>query len=155
MPCDVTYEELAALAVGELPDDREGQVLEHLSVCDRCRRRLEAVRRADATLETLSPCPPPGEALLAARKALSRVVREPAAADVMTLDEVAAFLRVGLDELEDIIEALPAFEFAGRIRVRRDRLIEWIRQRERDYTRQTAGSWAAREATGGPEQGAF
>ena len=94
-------------------------------------------------------------AVLAARRAVSRVLRRPHTPEVMTLDEVAAFLRVGPDELAEVVELLPAFELAGRIRVRRARLIEWIEQRERDYTRQATGSWAARAAGEEFQQGAL
>ena len=43
--------------------------------------------------------------------------------------------------------ALYAFELAGQVRVRRERLVEWVQQRERDYAHQTAASWAARATT--------
>ena len=42
----------------------------------------------------------------------------------------------------------PAFELAGQIRVRRAKLVEWIERRERDFTRQSAASWAARATAG-------
>ena len=53
----------------------------------------------------------------------------------MTLDEVAEFLRVSLEELGEVVGELPAFELAGRVRVRRTKLIEWIEKRERAYAR--------------------
>ena len=65
----------------------------------------------------------------------------------MTLEEVAEFLRISGDELGEIVEELPAFELGGRIRVRRAKLLEWIQQRERDYSRDIASSWAARASS--------
>ncbi len=155
MNCDVTYEELAALAAGDLPADREAEVLLHLPDCPRCRNRMEAVRRADAALKALPPCEPPVRAVLAARRALAGVVRQPAPAEVMTLEEVGEFLRLTPDQLDQVAEELPAFELAGQVRIRRAALLEWVQQRERDYARQTAGSLAARIVSGEPEQGAL
>ena len=51
--------------------------------------------------------------------------------EIMTPAEVAAFLRIPLDDLEEVFDELPSFEFAGHVRVRRERLLEWIEQRER------------------------
>ncbi len=148
MSCDVIYEELAAYAAGELDAARAAEIGEHLPACEVCRRRLEALAAADAALTRMRPEPPSPEAVLAARRALADAVRRPAAPDVMALDEVAEFLRLTPDELEDVAEDLPAFELGGKVRVRRERLLEWIEQREREYARESMESWAARAAAG-------
>lgn len=154
MNCDVTYEALAALAAGDVDATREAELREHVSQCSRCRQRLASVNRADAALTALPPVQPPRRAILAARQALSEVTRGPRAPEIMTLREVAEFLRITPDQLGEIVEELPAFELAGQIRVRRERLIEWVQQRERDYTRSAAASWIARGVSTGIEQGA-
>jgi hypothetical protein len=71
--------------------------------------------------------------LLDARRALSQSIddrRPPGEHDVMSLEEVARYLRISEEDLEAIADQLPTFEIAGRIRVRRARLVEWIEQRE-------------------------
>ena len=73
----------------------------------------------------------------------------------MTLDEVAAFLRLSDAQLDEVVEELPAFELGGQLRVRRQRLIEWLQQRERDYARQAAGSWAAQALSDEFDKGAL
>jgi len=73
----------------------------------------------------------------------------------MTLNEVAELLRISPDELGEIAEELPAFELAGRVRVRREKLMEWIAQRESAYARQVAASRVARAAAGLTEEGAI
>ena len=144
MDCDVTYEELAAFTVGDLDALRHGQINEHLLRCAQCRDRLDALEKADEALDELTPTAPSPEALAVTRRALAEATGTETAAQVMTLDQVARFLQLTPDQLGEIAETLPAFELAGQIRVRRARLIEWIEQRERDYTRQAAASWAAR-----------
>jgi hypothetical protein len=51
--------------------------------------------------------------------------------DVMTPAEVAAYLRVTPAELELEIAGMPFFEFAGRLRIRRAALEEWVEGREK------------------------
>ena len=66
----------------------------------------------------------------------------------MTLNEAAGFLRISVDDLEDVVTDLPAFEVGGKIRVRRAALLEWIEQRERAYARGRAESQVARLVAG-------
>ena len=147
MECDVIYEELAAFAFGELDPQQRARIGRHLDACDRCRKRIEALRRADELLTSLPPLEPPTWAILAARRALSEAADGRKAHEIMTLAEVAQFLRISAEQLGEVVEDLPAFELAGQVRVRRARLIEWIQQRERDYTRRAAASWAAHVAS--------
>ena len=146
MSCEIPYEDLAACLVNELAPDRRCEVEGHVQTCDRCRRRLDALRHADSALFALPKCRPSTEAVLAARRALADELRPGATPAIMTLDEVAEFLRVSPDDLVDLAGELPAFEIGGNIRVRRERLLEWIHRRERDYTRQVAESWVAQAA---------
>ena len=153
MDCDVTYDELAAFVCGDLDAGRDAEIREHLPCCGRCRKRLEALGRADAALAALPPFEPAASILLATRRALAEVTRGPGAPEIMTLEEVAEFLRLSPAQLGEVVEELPAFELGGQIRVRRARLIEWIRQRERDYTRQATAAWVARAGRSAPEKG--
>ena len=143
MNCDVTYEELAAFASDEAEAARGQEIREHLPHCDRCRRRLDALRRTDAALAQLPIIEPPVKAVRAARQAGAEALGASGAAEVMTMEEAAAFLRISTDQLGEHVDELPVFELAGQIRIRRTRLIEWIENRERDYRRQTAASWVA------------
>jgi len=141
MKCEVTHEELAAFAAGDLPSERTGQLEQHLATCAECRRRLEAIEALDVRLRSLPRLEPSAGAALRARRLLSREVRP--APEVMTLDEVADFLRVSLNDLGEIVAEMPAFELAGRVRVRRTKLIEWIEKRERAYARSNIESEVA------------
>ncbi len=143
MNCQVAYEELAALAAGDLDRARQAELRGHLSGCERCGGRLAALRAADAALAALPWEAPPPVAVLAARRAISQLTRAQPS-EIMTLEEVGEFLRLTPPQMEEVVEALPAFELAGQILVRRARLIEWIAARERDYARQAAASRVAR-----------
>jgi len=154
MSCEIAYEELAAFADGDLDASRLEEIRKHICGCGRCRKRLAALRRSDALLAATRPLPPPGSAILAARRALSEVTRPRQLPEIMTLAEAAEFLRITPEQLGEVVEELPAFELAGQIRVRRQRLLEWIEQRERDYSRQVSASWVARSSVLGLGTGA-
>jgi len=144
----VTYEELAALAAGDLDEARGAEIREHATSCENCRRRSRELAEADGALAALKPNLPSARTIFAVRRAISVGLRGAPTREIMTLDEVAEFLRISPVEMAEVAEDLPAFELAGRVRVRRERLIEWLELRERDYARRVAASWAARVTSG-------
>jgi len=154
MACDEKYDELASFAAGEADAERARLLGEHAARCQQCSSRLEALRRADAGLRMLRRTEPSARALLDTRRRLSQEIRGGEIPEIMTLDDVAEFLRIGPEEIEEVVEELPAFELAGRIRVRRERLIEWIEQRELQYLRRTAESRMTRIGWAASEKGA-
>jgi len=145
MTDELTIRELARFAAGELPPPRARQVERLL---DEAAAAPAALDRADRALRELVEAPPPARAVLAARRAVAEQLRPTPAREIMTLDEVAEFLRLGPDEMDEVADELPAFELAGRLRVRRARLIEWIEHRERRYAAGRAQSQVARLLSG-------
>ena len=146
MSCEVRYEELATYAAGDLASEANRCIADHVRTCAVCSDRLQAICRTDAILAAIRPVRPTARTILETRRILAEVIHPQEPSEIMTLEVAATFLRIGLDELEDIIDELPAFELAGQVRIRRSRLLEWIAQRERVYSRRSAASWA-REAT--------
>ncbi len=143
MQCEISYEDLAAYAVGDAE-----HLGEHVRTCPACRERLAAMDRVDRDLRLLPRPEPSAGAVLAARRAVARESRGTGGPEVMTLAEVAEFLRVPPDALADVVGELPAFEVGGQVRVRRARLVEWVAERERAYTRGRAESEVARALAG-------
>jgi excisionase family DNA binding protein len=141
--CGVTKEELSALACGDLENERAVAVRAHVATCSVCQRFLRAVRTVDSALGAARCLAPPANAVLAAQRVLSAEVRRREPREIMTLGEVAEYLRVTMEELEEIARDLPAFELGGKIRVRRTRLLEWIGRREKDYLRSAVQSEVA------------
>ena len=144
MDCDLTYEELSRFAAGELDPERAREVELHAAGCEACQRRLAALSSVAAALRGLPRLEPPASTVINTRRVLSQQVRGVHAPELMTLDEVAEFLRISLDELEEIVLELPAFELAGQLRVRRSKLTEWIECRERSWAASSAQSEVAR-----------
>ncbi len=140
MSCEVTYEELAAFLAGDVPPERAESIRRHVDGCESCSERLAHLREVDASLSRLERTRPSPGALLGLRRALAEELRPRREVEVMTLDEVAEFLRLSPSEMDEIVEELPLFEIAGRLRVRRARLVEWIEERERRFARDRAVS---------------
>ncbi len=149
MQCDVRYEDLSRLVAGELDHlvpERVEALHEHVSACACCRARVHALREVEAVLRRLTRAEPSARAVLKTRRAVSREL-EGEAPEIMTLDEVAEYLRVTRGDLEEA-RGLPAFEIAGELRVRRSRLVEWMEERERAYVRSNVESDLARILAG-------
>lgn len=60
---------------------------------------------------------------------------EGASQEVWTLEEVAQFLRISMDDLELELDTLPVFAVGAQVRVRRQALMEWIQSREDEARR--------------------
>jgi hypothetical protein len=53
--------------------------------------------------------------------------------EIMTLEQLASFLNISPEDLET--ENLPGFQIGDELRFRKDRILEWIEEREREYER--------------------
>lgn len=75
----------------------------------------------------------------------TRLVDQPpeAQSDLMTLEELARWLQVPVDDVYAHLDQLPAFEFAGRVRFRRSAIESWIEERERQWRMQSAAGVVA------------
>ena len=140
MICCVSAEELELLACGELVQGRAAELEAHLEVCAECRAYLQAMHKLDGLLGSVPRhALSPGD-MLETRRLLARELSRGGAADVLTLEQVATLLKLSTEEFAKVAPSLPAFEVGGRVRIRRERLSEWIAERERQYAATVAGS---------------
>ncbi|MBT4816714.1 MAG: helix-turn-helix domain-containing protein [Lentisphaerae bacterium] len=140
MNCQCEPEALCRV-LGDEMDAEERQSMEtHLGQCTDCTRMLAALRVTDRCLEQLDQIEPDAATLLDVRRAMACERQRSHDDSLMTMDEVAEYLRLDPDEFERVASQVPAFEFAGKVLVRRSQLLEWVRQRERTYANAEAGS---------------
>ena len=59
---------------------------------------------------------------------------------VLTVEDLARYLRVPVGDIYEQLEELPAFEFAGEVRFLRASIDDWIREREKRFRRQMVDS---------------
>lgn len=137
-PCDGPWDlHLSRLDLGDPLDPDDAAALSaHLQTCARCQQvqaehaQLSRLLDAHAQRPPQLAAPAAASALRAVHAALARERSPDPAPEIMTLDEVAALLRVSRDDLDLELHSLPVFEFAGQLRVRRARLMAWIEARE-------------------------
>ena len=133
MNCTECRNLLSACEAGELAEQDEEAVLEHTNGCAECRRLLRSVRAVTRTVEELEDPPPPQRIALEVLSAPA--LRSSAASfdapEIMTPEDLARFLRLSPEELDEIIDLVPGFELGGRLRFRKQRVTEWIESRER------------------------
>jgi len=148
MSCNRSFEELARFSAGDLPTSEAEEVAKHLSTCPNCQRKMAALDVVDEAFARWQPHEIPAGTLLSARRFLSDAMGIRQEQEILTLSEVAKLLRVGPDEMKDIIETIPAFEIAGRLRVRKAKLMEWVQEKEGSYSRANIQSNVSRILSG-------
>ena len=55
--------------------------------------------------------------------------------EILDIEDLAVFLKISVTEVVNLLSELPSFEVGGRIRFRKDRIIEWIMNQEQKMTR--------------------
>jgi anti-sigma factor RsiW len=115
----------------ELNSEEISRFSDHLETCDGCRKKLTLLIAVRKSLLTALDTALPDDADLKIRKKLrAEMLPDPLPNDILDIDDVAGLLKIPVSELITIIDLLPGFEVAGRLRFRRDRIMDWIRQRE-------------------------
>ncbi|MCP4644262.1 MAG: zf-HC2 domain-containing protein [bacterium] len=126
-------EMLSRYAAGDCDPEEARSVRAHVEACGSCQTRLDGLRRADAALREAAASPVPDRIAASVWRAIAEELNSRPAPEIMTLEDVARYLRIPSSDLEPFLEDLPCFEFAGRVRIRRTRLLEWIGEREQRY----------------------
>ena len=122
--------DLEAYYDGELHGARLEAFERHLEGCPLCRRSLALLKQLGAALRARAGLRLPDEADLRLRRRLNREFEPVEGREILDIEGVAALLGVAVPEVVALLEELPAFELHGRLRFRRDRLLDWARHRE-------------------------
>jgi len=135
MKCEACRERLSELEAGELNETLAGAIRSHLRDCSACARLLAAMQGVE---ELAAVLPDGGPSHSLSVRILARVEEwlspDPQSLpEIMTPEQLARFLNVPLEQLE--VGSLPGFEIGGELRFRKDRVLEWIEAREREYER--------------------
>lgn len=120
---------------GELNRDDIKAFVAHLQQCVSCRDEVERYEGFRKMLQRHTPLHMPDDADLRVRFAISRELdKRKTVKEVLDMDDAAAFLNITVPELAGMLDELPAFEIAGRIRFNRDRLIKWMKSKEKEMS---------------------
>jgi predicted anti-sigma-YlaC factor YlaD len=130
--CPITPARLLRYLDGTLSLRDAATATRHLADCPTCRRRLDDMRRTEASLVELAGQPVPAETQLRVQERFGPAQER----EILTIEEAADLLRLDSDQMAEALNDLPWFELAGQIRFRRQTLFDWIRERERECTRE-------------------
>lgn len=132
MNCEDARTLLSEYEAGEAPPETAEKVREHLGACPACARLLEAMRDVAEVAAAPDEDVPRSLALRILAQVDDALRGDLAdAPEVMTPEELARFLRVSADALDDLADLIPGVEIGGRLRFRKDRVVEWLEERER------------------------
>jgi len=152
MECEAFRSMLSEIADRDLPDDMMQAAVAHEETCAACRSDLNGFRVLVRAAQAL-PDPVPGESVrFEILDPLLSLSEPPAVPEIMETEDLRRYLGVSAEELEEEIENIPAFEFAGRLRFKKEHIDRLIEERERDRARSIeaarAGAWTRRRTAG-------
>ncbi len=137
MDCQACREYLSPLQAHELEADREREVQAHLETCEDCRKELQNLKQLDQMIQKLPQHKPADAGIINVK--MQTVMNKPEEnprmefGPVMNLSDLAAYLRVSRETVEEYIEEIPCFQFGDQVLFRRKSVEEWIEQREQDF----------------------
>jgi hypothetical protein len=122
---------------GELDEHESCEFQLHLEFCESCRKELDELGTIRASLQSFTHIQLPDESDLRIRRNLRTGSDQLSTRDeILDIEGVARFLKVSVTDVVDILDQLPSFEVGGKIRFRRDRIIEWIKDQEKKLVRE-------------------
>lgn len=137
MDCESCRLLLSEFQAGELEGARSAQVEAHLEQCAECRKELESYDRLDDLVKGMKKHEASDDAVIAVTSFVSDV---PASVQprtefgpVLDIEDLAEYMRVTSDVIDEYLEEIPCFEFGGKILFRKTSIEEWIERRENDF----------------------
>ena len=133
MNCEEAQTLLSEFEAEEAPPETAERLRKHLDACPACARLFEAMRRVTESVAATPDEDIPRALGLRILSLVDDVLRGDLAdaPEVMTPEELTRFLRVPAEALDDLADRIPGVEIGGRLRFRKDRVIEWLEERER------------------------
>lgn len=139
MNCERCRGLLSEFEADELAERTAAEVRAHLAECQDCAGLLAAMQHLTAMTDDLREEEPSRMLSLRILRAVDDLLAPDFtdAPEIMTPEQLARFLRVPIEQLEEEMLSLPAFEIGGHLRFRKQVVLEWIEERERQHSRTT------------------
>ena len=136
-PQDSMCEKLNAYFDGELNREELRKFQLHLESCVNCTNTLTQLESIRESLRSFNTVTMPDEADLRIRRFLKTDTGQLSIKDeILDIEELARFLKISVNEVVELLDRLPSFEVGGRIRFRKDRIIDWIANQEKKMVRE-------------------
>lgn len=139
MRCAHVEDLLPAFLEEDLSPQEKRIVEKHLKSCKKCQQFMARLDSLDLCFEELSLSPEQsgdGESLKDRNARLQQIhkfsgVKEVgSSSDIFTPEEVATYLKVSVAAVYEMASEMPFFYFGNDLRIRRERLVQWIDEQE-------------------------
>jgi hypothetical protein len=131
--CEKYVELLPEFLEGALEGNEAAEVALHLGECAECRDELGFVRNLTTAARQMPQPRPDDTAVLRITEAIRATQARPRGTGygpVLSVEDLADYLRVDLETLEPYLADIPCFELGGKLLFRRETVEGWVRQRE-------------------------
>ena len=143
MNCDEISLWLPEYVEQTLSPDTADSIRGHLDDCAACQTALEQLQRLLCAARSLPQLVPSAARVLpisAAIHAEGTPKRRTEFGPVLTMEELADYLRTDQEALQVYLDQIPRFELGGRLLFRRESVEQWLQQRELDFETNVSGS---------------
>jgi len=160
MICSDVSNQIAAFLDGELPSDAKEAIQNHLRNCPQCQAEYESLKRTSNLVKQLPAIQPSANWDIAFQNKLAASqykqlaedfkrlrelaeeltarlaqfeqleLNQNAEQDLMTVEEVAAYLRVSPEKIYEMLDELPYIDLNYELRFRKSSIDQWLRSRE-------------------------
>jgi ribosomal protein L21E len=133
MNCKQCEQYLSEYQTGELTDELEKEVKQHLKNCSACRTKDKHIKEIALMSKELLRYEPDADVVLKINEAihnLQPVPKQTKFGPVMDIDELSEYLRVDKTIVEIYIDQIPYFELGGKLLFRTKSIQEWIKGKE-------------------------
>lgn len=162
MECEEIRDRLTEFLDEELPDDIQKTIQAHLDECEECRKELESFRNVLNVCHQWKGIQPSRDWESEFKRKLTKTQRPPEMeieilrsaviglsqriqkleeknalpptleSEIMTVEELARYLRLSIDKVFEIIDQIPKFHIGYDYRFVRESVDRWIRSLEQD-----------------------
>lgn len=162
MNCEEIRDRLTEFLDEELPDDIQKTIQNHLDVCEECRKELESLKGVLNVCHQWKSIQPSRDWESELKRKLTKTQRPPEMeieilrsaviglsqriqkleeknalpptleSEIMTVEELARYLRLSVDKVFEIIDQIPKFRIGYDYRFVRESVDRWIRSLEQD-----------------------
>jgi hypothetical protein len=148
MDCEEFRSKMSEILEGDLEAGDMEAAENHEAGCSGCSAEMRRFRSMVQEVEDLPDPVPEDTVRFEILDGLTPRSEVQAIPEIMDVDDLRKYLGATEKELEEEIGNLPAFEFAGRLKFKKEHIDRWIEERERERARSIemarAGTWLKR-----------
>lgn len=136
MKCAKYRQMLSEYQEGDLSKKEAVTAEKHLKTCKKCQKELESLREVSLLSKKLTRYEPGNKVVLEVKSFIygkAQPERRTQFGPVLNMNDLAEFLRVDKETIEQYLDELPCFELGGNVLFRKKSIEEWMEAREKGF----------------------